>query len=115
MPFLPSQEFLERVREPVPPPFSNWQPWQRRLFAWGTVLVWLILVGGFAIYFYVGWQLPACEQPWSAPFNSHCHTTIGLGLCVLALVALYLLYLRFLVLVSQIAYISRNNYDVDES
>jgi hypothetical protein len=115
MPFLPSQEFLERVREPVPAPFANWQPWQRRLFAWGTVLVWLTLVGGFAIYLYVSWHLPAFEQPWSAPFNSHCHTTIGLGLCILALRAFYLLYLRYLVLVCQIAYISRNNYGVDES
>jgi hypothetical protein len=115
MPFLPSQEFLERVREPVPSPFANWQPWQRRLFAWGTVVVWLILVGGFAIYLYVSWHLPACKQPWATPFNSQCHTTIGLGLCMLALLVLYLLYLRFLVLVSQIAYISRDNYGVDES
>jgi hypothetical protein len=45
MPFLPSQEFLERVRERPPPPFDNWRTWQRQLFAWGTMSVWLLLAG----------------------------------------------------------------------
>jgi hypothetical protein len=78
-------------------------------------LVWLVLVGAAAIYLILIWQQPACEGSQEGLFNPNCHTTVGVGLCFSALLALYLLYLRFLVPVSQIAYIPpQNNYGVDE-
>lgn len=115
MPFLPSQDFLERVRQPVPPPFANWGTWQRQLFAWSAVSIWSVLVGAASVGLIVIWLQPRCENLRSGLFNAHCHTTIGIGICVSALVVLWLLYLKFEVLVSQIAYIRRSNYGVDES
>jgi hypothetical protein len=114
MPSTFSPEFLERIRQPPPRPFVNWRPWQRRLFAWGALLVWLVLLGAVGIFLTVTWQLPACGESRAGFFNSHCHTTVGVGLCLLALLALCLLYLKFSVLVSQIAYIPENNYGVTE-
>jgi hypothetical protein len=114
MPFSFSPEFLAQIRQPPPPPFINWRPWQRKLFGWGAVLVWLMLAGSIGVCLAVLLQLPACNDPRTGFFNSRCHTTVGIGLCLSALLVLYLLYLRFLLLVSQIAYIPRNNYGVDE-
>jgi|ERR1700733_4871941 len=114
MPSSFSPGFLAKIRQPPPPPFVHWRAWQRRLFGWGVALVWLILVGSVGIYLTVIWQLPACGDPRAGFFNSDCHTTVGVALCFSALLGLYLLYLRFLVLVSQIAYIPTNNYGVDE-
>jgi hypothetical protein len=114
MPFSLSPEFRARIRQAPPRPFVRWRPWQRRLFGWGVALVWLILVGSVAIYLAAVWQLPACNAPGAGLFNSDCHTTVGVALCFSALLGLYLLYLRFLVLVSQIAYIPTNDYGVDE-
>ena len=79
------------------------------------MVVWLALAGAFAIYLFVSWQLPSCENARADLINFHCHTAIGIGLCLSALTALYLLYIRYIVLVSQIAYIPRSNYGVDES
>jgi hypothetical protein len=109
-----SPEFIDRVRQPPPPPFIKWQNWQRRFFGWGVGLVWLILVGGSGIYLVVLLQLPGCGAPRTGMFHTDCHTTVAIGLCVSALVALYFLYLRFLVLVSQIVYIPKPNYGVAE-
>jgi membrane-anchored glycerophosphoryl diester phosphodiesterase (GDPDase) len=114
MPSTFSPEFLERIRQPPPPPFVNWRPWQRKLFGWGTLVVWLMLVGGVGICLTVILQLPVCGDPRADFFNSYCHTTAGVGLCIAALLVLYLVYLRFLVLISQIAYIPKNIYGVDE-
>ena len=114
MPSSFSPEFLARIRQPPPPPFVSWRPWQRQLFGWGAILLWLVLVGGLGICLAVMLQLPACDDPRVGFFSSHCHTSIGVGLCISALLVLYLLYLRFLVLVSQIAYIRKSNYGVDE-
>jgi len=110
MPFLPSPEFIAQVREPPPPPFISWQPWQRKLFAWGTVLVWLILVGfaGVCLAFFL--ELPVCRAPLAGLLNSHCHTTFGIGLCILALGVLCLLYFKYLMLVSRIAYVPKDIY-----
>ncbi len=110
MPYSFSPEFLEQIRQGPPPPIINWRPWQRRLFGWGAVLVWVILVGGVGICLIVILQLPACESPRAGFFNSRCHTNVDVGLCLSALLFLYLLYLRFLMVVSQIAYIPGNNY-----
>jgi hypothetical protein len=71
-------------------------------------------VGGVGISLTVILQLPTCDDPRAGFFNSNCHTSVGVGLCLSALLVLYLLYLRFLVLVSQIAYIPKDIYGVDE-
>jgi hypothetical protein len=113
MPSTFSPEFLERIRQPPPPPFVNWRPWQRRLFAWGAALAWIVLLGAAGILLTGIWQLPTCGDSRSGFFNSDCHTTVGIGVCLSALLILWLLYLKFLVLVSQIAYIPTNAYGDD--
>lgn len=114
MPSSFSPEFLKQLRKPPPAPFISWRPWQRKLFAWGAMFVCLILTGGVGICLAVILQLPACNEPRAGLFNSLCHTTIGVGLCLSALFVLVLVYLRFLVLVSRIAYIPKHIYGVEE-
>jgi hypothetical protein len=110
MPFLPSPEFIAQVREPPPTPFVNWQPWQRKLFAWGTIIVWLILTGTAGVCLAVIIELPVCDDTSSGLFSSHCHTAVGVGLCIFALGVLCLLYFKYLLLVSRIAYVPKDIY-----
>jgi hypothetical protein len=114
MPWLPSPEFAERMRATPPPPFDNWQPWQRKLFACGAFLIWLALAGTAGIGVAVISQLPACHDPRAKLFNSQCHTNWGIGLCVIVLVTLFLLYLKYFLLMSQLAFIRASNYGVEE-
>ena len=114
MTWLPSPEFAERMRATPPPPFDKWQPWQRKLFACGVSLIWFALLGAAGICLAVIWQLPGCHDPLASLFNSQCHTNSGIGLCVIVLVALFFLYLKYLPLMCQLAYIRTSNYGVEE-
>jgi hypothetical protein len=107
MPSSFSADFLERIRQSPPPPFVDWRPWQRRLFGWSAILFWLILVGGLGIFLTVMLPLPLCRDRQNKPLIFDCHSTAGVWLCLFALLALWVLYLRFVVLVSQIAYLPK--------
>jgi hypothetical protein len=115
MPSTFSPEFIERLRQPPPPPFVNWRPWQRKLFAWSVMLVWVVFVGTVGIYLAVILQMPACRGPGSSNlFNPYCHTSIGVALGITALLVLLLIYWRFLEIVGRIAYLPQSNFDIDE-
>jgi hypothetical protein len=72
------------------------------------------VAGGVGIYLAVILQLPACGYPRAGLFNSKCHTTVSVALCLCVLLVLCLIYIRFFELVSRIANIPRSNYGVVE-
>jgi hypothetical protein len=102
------------MREPPPPPFDTWLPWQRPLFACAAMLAWLLLLGAAGIGLAVILQLPACHDSRAGLFNAHCHTSAGVAACVSALVIAVFLHIRFFPLLCQLAYIRRSNYGIDE-
>jgi hypothetical protein len=114
MTWLPSAEFAERMRATPPPPFDKWQPWQRKLFACIVFLIWIAVLGAAGIYLAVLWQLPECHDPLASLFNTQCRTNSGIGLCVIAVVALLSLYLKYFPLICQLAYVRTSNYGVEE-
>lgn len=114
MPSSFSPEFLEKIRQPPPAPFVNWPTWQRQLFAWGVSLAWLALALVFGANLVATWSLPACERGLPNFFTFSCHSTPWTALCLLAVLSLVLLHLRFAMTVYQIGYIRRSNFGVYE-
>jgi hypothetical protein len=72
------------------------------------MIAWLIMVGAAGVCLAVILQLPGCDDPRSSFFSTHCHTAVGVGLCISALGVLCLLYSKYLLLVSRIAYIPKD-------
>jgi hypothetical protein len=114
MPWLPSPEFVERMRAPLTRPFDKWRPWQRYVFAWGAMLLWLILAGAAGIGLVAYLHLPACPDTHVGLFDSNCHTTTSVALCAMALVILAVLYLKHFELMCQLTYMRRRDYGIDE-
>ena len=114
MSWLPSPEFVERMRAPLTRPFNKWLPWQRYVFACGVMLLWLMLAGAAGIGLVVYLHLPACPDTHAGLFDSHCHTITSVALCAMALVILAVLYLKYFELMCQLTYIRRSNYGIDE-